>query len=38
MQKIDNDPCYSTYDQDPEVEMAKLHGLIGQKDAKIKEL
>lgn len=26
-------PCYYTDDQDPEVEIARLHGLIGQKDA-----
>lgn len=38
MQKTNNDPCYSTDDQDLEVEMAKLHRLIGQKDAEIKEL
>lgn len=30
--------CYVTDDQDPEVEMARLHGQIGQKDAKIREL
>lgn len=31
-------PCYPTDDQDPEVEMARLHRLIDQKDAEIKEL
>lgn len=29
--------CYYIDDQDPEVEIARLHGLIGQKDAKIRE-
>jgi len=38
MQKTNNDPCYSIDDQDPEVGMAKLHGLIGQKDVEIREL
>lgn len=38
MQKTDNYPCYSTDDQDPELEMAKLHRLIDQKDVEIKEL
>jgi len=30
--------CYPIDDQDPKVDMAMLHGLIGQKDAKIREL
>lgn len=36
--KTNNDLCYSIDDQDPEVRMAKLNGLIGQKDTKIREL
>jgi len=31
-------PCYYTNDQDPKVEIARLHGLIGQKEIEIKEL
>jgi len=36
--KTNNDLCYSIDDQDPEVKMAKLNGLIGQKDTEIREL
>jgi len=31
-------PCYPIDEQDLEVEMARIHGLIGQKDAEIREL